>query len=72
MATTHPAERGHRQSRLSLFIAGENSSYIKEEDEELIFQHFPQSEIETIPGAGHWLHSEQPNLFFDLVMRFAL
>ena len=59
-------------NKKTLFIAGENSSYIKEEDEELIFQHFPQSEIETIPGAGHWLHSEQPNLFFDLVMRFAL
>ena len=56
----------------TLFIAGENSSYIREEDEELILRHFPKSEIETISNAGHWLHAEQPDIFFDLVMRFTL
>jgi pimeloyl-ACP methyl ester carboxylesterase len=54
----------------TLFIRGGNSSYIKDKDFDGILKHFPKSEIETIPNAGHWLHAENPKLFFDLVMGF--
>ena len=51
----------------SLFIRGENSDYILEEDEELIYDLFPLAVIEDIENAGHWIHAEQPQLFLDLV-----
>lgn len=53
-----------------LFIRGGNSKYIQERDEALIRQHFPNSTIKTIPNAGHWLHAENPQRFFELVKEF--
>ncbi len=54
----------------TLFIRGGNSSYIKDKDFEGIIKHFPNAEIATVPNAGHWLHAENPKLFFELVMQF--
>ncbi len=31
---------------------------------------FPDSELEIIPGCGHWLPREEPDLFCELVTRF--
>lgn len=56
----------------TLFVRGSNSGYIKEEDEDQIFDLFPNSEIITIEEAGHWLHAEQPGQFFDITTRFLL
>ncbi len=53
-----------------LFIRGGNSGYIATEDEMIISQYFNQSAIKTIPDAGHWLHAEQPKVFFDMVINF--
>jgi pimeloyl-ACP methyl ester carboxylesterase len=53
-----------------LFIRGGNSNYIQEKDEVLIKQHFPNSAIKTIPNAGHWLHAENPQMFFEIVKEF--
>lgn len=53
-----------------LFIRGENSEYIKDEDFILITQHFPNASIETIEGAGHWVHAEKPQELFSMVMDF--
>lgn len=54
----------------TLFLRGENSDYILREDEVLIKDHFPNSYIETITSAGHWLHAENPNDFFNIIIRF--
>lgn len=54
----------------TLFLDGEKSNYIQPEDEDLISQHFPDYEIIEIPNAGHWLHAEQPKLFFEVVSEF--
>jgi pimeloyl-ACP methyl ester carboxylesterase len=54
----------------TLFIKGEKSNYIRKEDFEDIHNKFINSEIETIPNAGHWLHAEQPDLFFEKVIDF--
>jgi len=54
----------------SLFIDGELSNYIKPVDELLIKRHFPHARIETIPGSGHWVHAEQPELFYNCVASF--
>jgi pimeloyl-ACP methyl ester carboxylesterase len=54
----------------TLFLRGENSNYIKKEDEALIHAHFPNSEIITVAKAGHWLHAENPNEFYNYVVQF--
>ncbi|MEM7296640.1 MAG: alpha/beta fold hydrolase [Bacteroidota bacterium] len=54
----------------TLFIAGGKSDYILDEDHELIRKYFPNSEIETIQGAGHWVHAERPHELGTLVLDF--
>ena len=56
----------------TLFLQGGDSDYIKNEDEALIFHHFPDAQIETIDDAGHWLHAQQPQAFFEIVSRFCV
>ncbi len=53
-----------------LFIRGGKSNYLTPEDGPLIRELFPQSEIETIPDAGHWLHADQPEEFVKRVLKF--
>lgn len=53
-----------------LFIKGEKSDYINKEQEVLINKFFPNALIETIRDAGHWVHSEQPESFYNLVNSF--
>lgn len=54
----------------TLFLRGSKSHYIPDEDIPLIKELFSGSEITTIANAGHWLHAEQPQAFFDAVMEF--
>lgn len=54
----------------TLFLRGEKSNYILDADFELIKKHFPKAEIKTIPKAGHWLHAENPKMFFSEVVDF--
>ena len=54
------------------FIRGGNSNYITTEDELIINKHFSDFSIVTIDGAGHWLHAEKPERFYDEVIEFCL
>ena len=54
----------------TLFIRGGNSRYILDADFESIKKHFPKAVFETIPNVGHWLHAENPKLFFEETARF--
>jgi len=54
------------------FIRGGKSDYINSTDELLIKKHFTDFSICTIDGAGHWLHAENPERFYDEVMGFCL
>lgn len=54
----------------TLFIKGAKSGYITKDDENLILHHFPNAEIVSIPGAGHWVHAEKMPEFYSEVMRF--
>jgi len=49
----------------TLFLRGEKSNYIKDEDFDMIRKHFPNSEIKTIANSGHWLHAENPKDFYQ-------
>ena len=54
----------------TLFLRGEKSGYIEPMDEILIKKHFPKAKINTVSNAGHWLHAENPEEFYDNVMNF--
>ena len=54
----------------TLFLKGENSDYILPEDEGLILKQFPNSQIISIPNAGHWLHAEQQDEFYRITMGY--
>ena len=54
----------------TLFLRGEKSNYILDEDFELIKAYFPQAIIETVSKAGHWLHAENPSEFFQKTVDF--
>ncbi|MBG42869.1 MAG: alpha/beta hydrolase [Aequorivita sp.] len=54
----------------TLFLGGEKSGYIEPMDEILIKKHFPKAKIVTISNAGHWLHAENPDEFYENVMNF--
>ncbi|KJD32482.1 alpha/beta hydrolase [Tamlana nanhaiensis] len=54
----------------TLFLRGDRSEYIGVGDESIIKRHFPKADIITISNAGHWLHAENPDDFYDSVMSF--
>ena len=54
----------------TLFIRGGSSNYILDSDLENIKTHFPNFKLETIPNVGHWLHAENPKLFFEITAQF--
>jgi esterase len=53
-----------------LFIRGGNSRYIKDEDWPVITSFIPHARLETIDGAGHWLHADRPEVFAEFTDRF--
>ena len=54
----------------ALFMRGVNSGYVTEQDKTLIRNHFPESTVVDIEGAGHWLHAENPEDFYKNVVQF--
>ena len=54
----------------ALFLKGEKSNYILEEDQPGITRQFPNAYIREIPAAGHWLHAENPSQFLAEVLEF--
>ena len=56
----------------TLFIRGELSNYILDEDIPQLEDQFPDSEIVTINNAGHWVHAEASEEFEDVVLGFCL
>jgi len=54
----------------TLFIRGGKSNYIGAAAEPLMRELFPQSEIQTIAAASHWVHADKPEEFLRLVLNF--
>ena len=53
-----------------LFIRGQKSPYISDDETLVIQQIFPMARITTLPDAGHWLHVEQPALLVKTLRYF--
>ena len=54
----------------ALFVRGEKSNYVTDDDVPEISRRFPNYTLETIPGAGHWVHAEKPDEFYEVVLKF--
>lgn len=54
----------------ALFVRGENSAYITDEHASLISELFPAAHTISVPGAGHWVHAEQPAAFLHIAREF--
>ncbi|TPE54526.1 alpha/beta fold hydrolase [Maribrevibacterium harenarium] len=54
----------------TLFIKGEHSNYILPEYADVTQRWFHNIQVKIIPGTGHWLHAEKPQVFGSLVKRF--
>lgn len=60
----------HAFSKDVLFIAGGDSDYVQSAHKAQILSLFPNVRLKVIPGTGHWLHAEKPEVFNALVRRF--
>jgi pimeloyl-ACP methyl ester carboxylesterase len=54
----------------TLFLKGDKSNYITTDDALEIKKHFPLATLDTIENAGHWLHAENPEQFFEKSISF--
>src|SRR4051794_21766870 len=53
-----------------LWVAGANSHYVLSQDRPVMDALFPATRLVRIKNAGHWVHSEQPEVFLATVRRF--
>ncbi len=53
-----------------LWIAGARSTYVLDEDRPHMDARFPATRLVRIRNAGHWVHSEQPEVFLETLRIF--
>jgi pimeloyl-ACP methyl ester carboxylesterase len=53
-----------------LWVAGERSDYIAPSYADAMGRWFPANRRVTVKDAGHWVHSEQPEVFVEILRRF--
>ena len=53
-----------------MFVRGEKSDYVRDDDMELVRNIYPSAQLVTVKNAGHWIHAEQPGTFLEIVNRF--
>jgi len=56
----------------ALFVRGEDSDYIRDEDLDDILHLFPVARLESVRDAGHWVHADNPEAFGRVVLDFLL
>ena len=54
----------------TLWVSGERSAYVQPEYAAAMDRWFPRNRRVTVKGAGHWVHSEQPRVFTEVLRRF--
>ncbi len=51
----------------ALFVHGVNSTYVQPQHRPVIERLFPRARIVAMPGAGHWVHVDQPARFIEVL-----
>ena len=54
----------------TLFLKGQFSNFIMEDDYPLIYKNFPEAEIKTIANSGHWIHYDNRTSFIKEILNF--
>jgi pimeloyl-ACP methyl ester carboxylesterase len=54
----------------TLWVAGQRSAYVRDEYATAMDRWFPRNRRVVIKDAGHWVHSEQPRVFTEVLRRF--
>lgn len=54
----------------TFFLGGGLSDYITAEHQGAIARLFPRAAVETVAGAGHWVHAEAPERFLEALQAF--
>lgn len=65
-----PLPEGMKYDGEVLFLRGENSNYILDEDQDGLYFAFAKAKLKTISNAGHWLHAENSKDFYKEVVNF--
>lgn len=65
-----PVEGSEPFDRPVLFVRGGRSNYIRDSDVGVIRALFPRARLETIEGAGHWVHADKPQELLALLRPF--
>ena len=55
----------------TLLVAGALSDYVGPDHADAMRAAFPAARLVTIKNAGHWVHSEQPQVFTTVLRQFA-
>ncbi|YAL82320.1 alpha/beta fold hydrolase [Dermacoccaceae bacterium W4C1] len=53
-----------------LWVAGAESDYVTDEYAPAMRELFPHVRLITVKGAAHWVHSQQPEVFSQILRRF--
>ncbi len=53
-----------------LWLAGEKSGYVKERNLPRMRAFFPRTQLITVKGVGHWVHSEAPQITIQALRRW--
>lgn len=61
-----------KYAKACLILKGSLSNYIFDKDLSLFNSYFPKHQIKTINDAGHWIHADQPQKFYEEIVGFSL
>jgi len=56
----------------AFFLSGGKSNYLTSNQYNDVLEHFENATFDSIKGAGHWLHADKPELFFQKSLDFLL
>lgn len=65
-----PVSLGDAFDRPVLVVSGGASDYVQQEDREHFEAHYENVTFHEIANAGHWIHAENPQEFFEVVSDF--
>ncbi len=65
-----PQLSGRRFDGPCVFLAGQQSDYVRDQHRAHILELFPRAELNWIPGAGHWVHVDQPQALAGTLLEF--
>lgn len=60
----------HPFEKPALFIRGSKSDYVKDSDWPTVKRLFPNAQLLTMEGAGHWVHADKPKELLEVLKQF--